>query len=73
VGRKPKPAQGAAEVVAADVSQLDQTIKVTSGSQVVYLLVGLKYDTKVWRDLWPPIMRNTIEACKRASARLIWI
>jgi nucleoside-diphosphate-sugar epimerase len=36
------------------------------------LLVGLKYDLKIWQDLWPRIMANTIEACKRAQAKLIF-
>jgi len=36
------------------------------------LLVGLKYDVNVWRELWPRIMRNAIEACKRANAKLIF-
>jgi nucleoside-diphosphate-sugar epimerase len=72
VGRSPKHASGAAEVVAADLSQLDQTITAVAGSDVAYLLVGLKYDVKVWRDLWPRIMRNSIEACKRTRARLLF-
>lgn len=72
VGRRPKQAPGAAEAVAADLSQLDQTVTAVAGSEVAYLLVGLKYDVKVWRDLWPRIMRNSIEACKRARARLIF-
>jgi nucleoside-diphosphate-sugar epimerase len=72
VGRNPKPVQGAAEVVAADLSQLDQTIKAVSGSDVVYLLVGLKYDIRIWREVWPKIMSNAIEACKRAKAKLIF-
>jgi len=72
VGRDPKPAQGAQEAVAGDISRLDLTIQAVAGSQVVYLLVGLKYDVKVWRDLWPRIMGNAIEACKRAGARLLF-
>ncbi len=39
---------------------------------MVCLLAGLKYDLAVWRELWPRIMANTIEACKRAQARLIF-
>ena len=42
------------------------------GSSVVHLLVGLKYDHRVWQELWPRIMANTIEACKRAQAKLIF-
>jgi nucleoside-diphosphate-sugar epimerase len=72
VGRNPTLVPGATEVVAADISDLDQTIKAVSGSTVVYLLVGLKYDVKVWGELWPRIMRNAIEACKRAKAKLIF-
>jgi nucleoside-diphosphate-sugar epimerase len=72
VGRNPKLVAGVSETVPADISNQDQTIRAVSGSTVVYLLVGLKYDLKVWRELWPPIMRNTIEACKRAKAKLIF-
>jgi nucleoside-diphosphate-sugar epimerase len=72
VSRQPKPTQGATETVSADISDLDQTIRAVSGSSIVYLLVGLKYDIRVWRELWPQIMRNAIEACKRANAKLIF-
>jgi nucleoside-diphosphate-sugar epimerase len=71
VGRNPKPLAGA-EVFAADLSDREQTLAAVSGSSVVCLVVGLKYDLAVWRDLWPRIMANTIEACKRAQARLIF-
>ena len=72
IGRNPKLVQGATEAVSADISNLDQTISAVSGSTVVYLLVGLKYDVSVWRELWPRIMGNAIEACKRANAKLIF-
>ena len=72
VGRNPKRAAGATEVVSADVTDLQQTIRAVSGSTVVHLLVGLKYEFRVWRELWPRIMNNAIEACKRANAKLIF-
>jgi nucleoside-diphosphate-sugar epimerase len=72
VSRNPKLVPGAAEVVAADLSNLDDTLRAVSGSRVAFLIVGLKYDVKVWRELWPRIMRNAIEACKRSNARLIF-
>jgi nucleoside-diphosphate-sugar epimerase len=71
VSRNPKPVAGA-ETVTADISDLNQTVAAVCGSTVVYLLVGLKYDYKVWRELWPRIMQNTIEACKRARAKLVF-
>jgi nucleoside-diphosphate-sugar epimerase len=72
VGRDPKRVEGATEVLSADISNLDQTVRAVSGSAVVYLLVGLKYDVKVWREVWPRVMNNAIEACKRAKAKLIF-
>jgi len=72
VSRNPKPAAGATETVAADLTVLDETVRAVAGADVVYLLAGLKYDSSVWRELWPKIMRNTIEACKRAGAKLVF-
>ncbi len=71
VSRSPKPLAGA-EVCPADLSDRDQTIRAVAGSSVVHLLVGLKYDAAVWRDAWPRLMANVIEACKRAQARLLF-
>ncbi|MDP9050681.1 MAG: NAD-dependent epimerase/dehydratase family protein [Acidobacteriota bacterium] len=72
VARHPRKIAGAAETVVADLTDLDQTVRAVADSSVVHLLVGLKYETKVWREMWPRIMRNTIEACKRAGAKLIF-
>src|ERR1700754_1648650 len=58
------------EVVAADLANPDEVIRAVAGSRVAFLVAGLKYDTDVWRELWPRIMRNTIEAVKRANAKL---
>lgn len=72
VGRNPVLKPGASQVVSADLSDKEQTERAVAGSSVVFLLAGLKYDHKVWAQLWPRIMTNTIEACKRAKARLIF-
>jgi len=71
VSRNPK-STGPDQVVSADLANLDQTIKAVAGSQVAYLLVGLKYDLRIWRELWPRIMNNVIEACKRANSKLVF-
>jgi nucleoside-diphosphate-sugar epimerase len=72
VGRSPKANPSAAETISADLADKDQTIRAVAGSSVAYLLVGLKYDHKVWQEMWPRIMSNTTEACKRAGAKLIF-
>jgi nucleoside-diphosphate-sugar epimerase len=71
VGRNPRPV-GRAEVFAADLSDLAQTVAAVSGATVVCLLVGLKYDLATWKELWPRIMANTIEACKQTQAKLLF-
>ena len=72
VGRNPRPTPGATETLAADLTDKDQTIRAVAGSEVVHLLVGLKYDHKLWQEMWPRVMGNTIEACKRAGAKLLF-
>lgn len=72
VSRNPKPVPGAAETVAADLARFDDALRAVSGSRVAFLVAGLKYDVRVWRDLWPRIMRNCIEAAKRANAKLVF-
>jgi nucleoside-diphosphate-sugar epimerase len=72
VGRHPVSTPGAAETVSADLSDKEQTRRAVAGSSVVYLLAGLKYDHRLWAEMWPRIVANTIEACKQAGAKLIF-
>lgn len=43
-----------------------------SGSEVVYLLAGIKYSSKIWEEEWPIIMKNAIEACILNHAKLVF-
>jgi len=72
VSRSPRPVPGATELLTADLTDKDVAIRAVAGSSVAYLLVGLKYDHKVWAEMWPRIMSNAIEACKRAGAKLVF-
>lgn len=72
VSRRASGTAGATEIMAADLGHKDQTIRAVAGSSLVYLLAGLKYDHKIWAEMWPRIMANTIEACQRAGAKLIF-
>jgi nucleoside-diphosphate-sugar epimerase len=72
VARNTGPVPSARETISADLSDKDQTIRAMAGSSIVYLLIGLKYDHKLWTEMWPRIMANTIEACKRSGATLIF-
>ena len=72
VGRNPSTRAGAAETVSADMADREQAMRAVAGSRVAYLLVGLQYDHNVWSEQWPRIMANTIEACSRAGAKLLF-
>ena len=72
VSRTGQNIQGAVSVK-ADVSSLVQTVDAVEGSSIVYLCVGLAYDHKVWSELWPRIMSNVIEACKKSGAKLVFL
>lgn len=71
VSRNPKPVAGGG-VIVADLADREQTIQAVAGSSVACLLAGLKYDLRVWQELWPRIIANTIEACKQAQAKLLF-
>lgn len=72
VSRNPKKVNATDELVQADLLHYNQTEKAVAGSDVVYLLAGLKYDTKIWQEQWPVVMRNTIDACKKHGSKLVF-
>ena len=71
VSRHPSPHPGA-ESVAADITHPVQTLDAIKGAAVVYCCVGLKYNYSVWRQAWPLIMNNLIDACRQTKAKLIF-
>ena len=71
VSRNPKPAEGV-ETRKADVLDFAQLKIALEGSSVVYLVIGIQYDHKIWQRDWPVIMQNVIKVCKENSARLIF-
>jgi nucleoside-diphosphate-sugar epimerase len=71
VSRNPKLLDGTV-IFKADLADREQTVQAVAGSDVVFLLAGLAYETVVWQELWPRIMANTIEACERANAKLVF-
>lgn len=72
VSRHPKAVNPTDELVTADLLDYSQTEKAVEGSEIVYLLAGLKYDVKVWREQWPKLMRNVLDACKKHNCKLVF-
>lgn len=71
VSRSQKNIEGTENII-ADLTNAEQTKKAVEGSSVVYLLVGLEYSIKAWKEQWPVIMTNVINACSEANAKLIF-
>ncbi len=72
VSRSPKAVNPGDETFAADLLDAKATADATAGSEVAYLVAGLKYDHRVWAEQWPKVMRNAIDACKRHGSKLVF-
>ena len=72
VSRTPRRVNGADELVSADLLDASATADAVKGSAVAYLVAGLKYDTRVWQDQWPRVMRHAIDACARHDCALVF-
>jgi nucleoside-diphosphate-sugar epimerase len=72
VSRNPKKVNDTDELFSADITEAAQVDKAISGSDVVYLTAGFAYDIKVWRRVWPNLIRNVIDSCKKYKARLVF-
>jgi nucleoside-diphosphate-sugar epimerase len=72
VSRRPKKINESDELLVADLLDYNQAENAVAGSEVVYLLAGLKYDAKVWKEQWPKLMRNVIDACKKHGSKLVF-
>ncbi|MFW6276584.1 MAG: NAD-dependent epimerase/dehydratase family protein [Bacteroidota bacterium] len=72
VSRKAKKTLPECIAFQADLAKKNDAIEAAKGCEIVYLTAGLEYKTKVWKELWPLIMSNTIEACKLNDAALVF-
>ena len=72
VSRNPKKVNETDELFPADLTNPQMVEKAIEGSGVVYLVVGLDYNTNVWREEWPKLMRATIASCVKHKARLVF-
>ena len=62
VSRNPKKVNDTDLLFAADITNRQQVFDAVKGSEIVYLVAGLLYRTKVWQKQWPLIMQNVIDA-----------
>ncbi len=72
VSRKPKQVNSSDQIFPADLRNESDVRAAVKGSEIVYLTIGLPYDTKTWKESWPRIMTNTIKACQENNAKLVF-
>ena len=56
----------------ANALNKSELMEALHGSSIVYLLIGIQYDIKVWERDWPIIMQNTIDVCSELNIPLIF-
>ncbi len=73
VSRNPTKVNPEDQLLPADLTQADEVVRAVQGSEVVYLTVGLPYNTRVWEETWPIIIANVIRACKDHQVKLVFV
>ncbi|WP_051664172.1 NAD(P)H-binding protein [Dyadobacter crusticola] len=73
VSRNPIKVNTGDELFSADLTDKAQVEKAICGSEIVYLVVGLEYNTAVWQRCWPLIIDNVISACLLHQVRLVFL
>jgi nucleoside-diphosphate-sugar epimerase len=72
VSRNPEKIHDTDERVSADLMKASQTRQAVEGSEIVYMTAGLPIDSQLWRERWPVMMRNVIDACEAHGAKLVY-
>jgi len=72
VSRHPEQINGDDELLPADLLSAEQADKAVAGASVAYLIVGLKYDLRIWQKDWPVIINNVINACLKHGTKLVF-
>jgi len=72
VSRHPQKVNPTDELFTANLLKAEEVIKAVEGSEIVYLTVGIQYKLSLWKQQWPLIMKNVIEACKQYNSKLVF-
>ena len=75
VAQRTRPAElpAQADFQACDLFDPSAVRRAVDDARQAVLAVGFPYDRRVWREAWPRAMRNTLEACAAANARLVFV
>ncbi|MBS1657622.1 MAG: NAD-dependent epimerase/dehydratase family protein [Chitinophagales bacterium] len=72
VSRNPKPVNENDELFPINILNYAEIEKAVSGSEIVYLVVGINYTIREWKQHWVNIMKHTIDACLKHNSKLVF-
>jgi nucleoside-diphosphate-sugar epimerase len=72
VSRNPKKVNDSDQLLSADLSNRDQVHNAVKGSQITYLTLGFDYNTKLWQEKWPVLIKNVVDACIEHQSKLVF-
>lgn len=72
VSRSPIKVNPTDEVFAADVLDVEQLKSAIKGSEIVYVTVGFPYSYKVWKETWPSLINNLLDASEAEGCKLVF-
>ena len=72
VSRNPVKIHPEDNLLPADLTDPRQCSDAIEGSEVAYLTIGLPYSAEVWEELWPVVMANVIQGCRKHDCRLVF-
>lgn len=72
VSRNPQKVNDTDTILSADLLNKNEVFKAVTGSSIVYITIGFKYETAIWEKYWPIFIANVIEACKENNAKLVF-
>ena len=72
VSRNPRKITETDELLSADLTNAEATAAAVEGSDIVYFTAGLPMDSDLWERQFPTMMANTIAACQKHGARLVF-
>jgi nucleoside-diphosphate-sugar epimerase len=71
-GRNPTKVNPDDEIIRTDARNPDEVRNAVKNTETAYLLLGLPYNTAVWKRDWPIVMDNAIKACSESNTKLVF-
>ena len=72
VSRNPAKVNDSDQLMTADLTIAEDVSRAVEGTEVVYLTVGLPYNTKTWQSTWPMVVDHVVKACQLHKSKLVF-